>query len=61
MTVWCASCRHRWTACWLPMEASKACAVLLATHCPSCGAKPAEIRVGAQPPATAAVMPGMSK
>lgn len=51
MHVWCNDCRHRWVACWLPMEISRAADVLLNAHCPSCGAPPAQIRVGAMPPA----------
>jgi hypothetical protein len=49
MNVHCGLCGHEWTACWLPMEASKACKVLLSTHCPMCGAEPSKIRMGGRP------------
>lgn len=45
--VWvsCTNCRYTWPAVHLPMEMHKASAVMLATHCPRCGATPDKLNI----------------
>lgn len=46
--VTCKPCRHTWPAVHLPMPMEKAAAVMLATHCPRCGAEPGELKVASE-------------
>ena len=43
--VRCGSCKHVWTAAWLPMEMSACARLLLGARCPACGHGPKGIFV----------------
>ena len=38
MMVSCNKCNHRWVGMWLPMQMSKAVAILQSIRCPKCAA-----------------------
>lgn len=53
--VGCGSCRHVWTAAWLPMEMDRVAKLLLGIHCPARGGGPKGIFVA--PDATVSSVP----
>lgn len=48
--VKCGSCKHVWTAAWLPMEMGLCARLLGKAHCPACGNGPKGIFVASGEP-----------